>query len=438
MTVEADDRNGGIAAIDVTIHVADVNEPPEAPARPRVEPASSTSLTVTWTEPANTGPGIDGYDVQYRTGSGNFIPWPHNSADLTATITNLTPGASYEVRVRATNDEGTGAWSPSGVGTTHGRLISVCDRVPPIREAIVNAIPGVDACGDVSASHLASIVALDVRHKDATGLDADDFAGLTGMEDLVLEHVDIGLLPNAVFSGLISLKKIKIYDAFLSELNAGIFAGLPALETLDLRANFLTTLPAGVFSMVSSLKTISLWGNRLSSVDVRAFSGLPTLRNLSLAGNQFSTLPENVFSNLPALETLYLSYNRFSTLPEGVFSGLETLKRLDLVGNPVDPLPIMVSLERAGAGQFKAKAHTGAPFVIVLPISVANGAIDGGTSNITIHRGRVESDVLRVSRTAGATSAVSVDIERLPAPPQFHQGYTLVKSTADLPLVVLE
>ncbi len=122
-----------------------------------------------------------------------------------------------------------------------------------------------------------------------------------------------------------------------------------------------------------------------------------------------------------------------------VFSELEALKQLYLEGNPVDPLPITVSLERAGAGQFKAKAHTGAPFDIVLPISIANGTIDGGTSRITIHRGRVESDVFRVSRTAGTTSAVSVDIEQLPTPHTvFHQGYTLVKSTADLPLVVLE
>ena len=46
--MEADDRNGGTATIDVTIHVADVDEPPEAPVRPGVQPASSTSLTVTW------------------------------------------------------------------------------------------------------------------------------------------------------------------------------------------------------------------------------------------------------------------------------------------------------------------------------------------------------------------------------------------------------
>ena len=88
VTVEADDRNGGIATIGVTIYVGDVNEPPRAPARPQVAPASSTSLTVTWTEPTNTGPAITDYDIQYRTGSSSFIPYPHNTG-TTTTITDL-------------------------------------------------------------------------------------------------------------------------------------------------------------------------------------------------------------------------------------------------------------------------------------------------------------------------------------------------------------
>ena len=115
VTVEADDRNGGTASINVTVHVADVDEPPQAPVRPQVEPASSTSLTVTWTEPANTGPEVDDYDVQYRTGSGSFLPWPHNTS-TTTTITNLQVNTRYEVQVRAHNDEGESEWSASGFG----------------------------------------------------------------------------------------------------------------------------------------------------------------------------------------------------------------------------------------------------------------------------------------------------------------------------------
>ena len=115
VTMEAEDGHGGIAAIDVTIHVADVEEPPGRPSAPWVEPASSTSLTVTWTEPANTGPDVHDYDVQYRK-SGSFLPWTHDGDGTTTTITDLDVNTRYEVQVRATNDEGTGEWSSSGFG----------------------------------------------------------------------------------------------------------------------------------------------------------------------------------------------------------------------------------------------------------------------------------------------------------------------------------
>ena len=75
---------------------------------------------MTWDEPANTGPEINDYDVQYREGaSGGFSAWTHNSAQRTATITGLTPGTSYQAQVLARNDEGTSEWSQSGEGRTN-------------------------------------------------------------------------------------------------------------------------------------------------------------------------------------------------------------------------------------------------------------------------------------------------------------------------------
>ena len=126
--LEADDPYGGNATIGVAIHVADVDEPPDVPDRPQVQPASSTSLTVTWTAPTNTGPNIFDYDVQYRTGSGNFDPWPHDNTGTTTTITNLDVNKRYEVQVRAHNDEGESRWSPSGFGTTSANLPPVFDE----------------------------------------------------------------------------------------------------------------------------------------------------------------------------------------------------------------------------------------------------------------------------------------------------------------------
>ena len=117
--VRVEDGQGGSATISVTIDVEDVDEAPDRPAAPTVTGSTSSSLTVGWTAPDNTGPEIRDYDVQYRQGSsGGFTDWSHSGPGTTATITGLVTGTAYEVQVRATSDEGTGDWSPSGGGTT--------------------------------------------------------------------------------------------------------------------------------------------------------------------------------------------------------------------------------------------------------------------------------------------------------------------------------
>ena len=128
-----------------------------------------------------------------------------------------------------------------------------------------------------------------------------------------------------------------------------------------------------------------------------------------------------------------------SSLPADLFDGLTALTTLHLQSNAVNPLPLTVSLEKVGEGQFKAVAPTGAPFELVLPVSVSGpGAIEGGATTITIPTGGLESAPLTVPRTPGTTAAVTVDIGNLPSlPPVEHEGYSLVKSE-DLPLLVWE
>ena len=101
------------------ITVTDEDEPPAKPDAPTVSAASHTSLTATWTKPTNTGPAITDYDVRYRKGiTGTFTDWPHTGIATTTTITGLTSNTSYQVQVRAKNDEGTGPWSDEGTGKT--------------------------------------------------------------------------------------------------------------------------------------------------------------------------------------------------------------------------------------------------------------------------------------------------------------------------------
>ena len=122
VVVKADDGGGGTAAsVTVTITITDVNEAPERPAAPTVTATagSTTSLSVSWTEPATSGPDIDDYDLRYREGtSGGWSNGPQNVTATLASIGSLDAGTSYQVQVRATNDEGDSNWSPSGSGAT--------------------------------------------------------------------------------------------------------------------------------------------------------------------------------------------------------------------------------------------------------------------------------------------------------------------------------
>ena len=108
--------------IAVEIAVRDIAEPPAAPTvtvtSPEVDAvATVATLTVTWDVPENTGPPITGYEVEC-SGSGvtagqcpqPISPTPNDNV-VSYTIADLTPGSSYRVRVRATNDEGAVAWS---------------------------------------------------------------------------------------------------------------------------------------------------------------------------------------------------------------------------------------------------------------------------------------------------------------------------------------
>ena len=119
VTVSAADANGGATSIPVTVLVTNVAEPPDAPSAPTVAGASSTSLSVTWSAPANTGrPALTDYDVQYRAGTDDFADWAHAGTATTATITGLEADTAYQVQVLARNADGASAWSASGEGRT--------------------------------------------------------------------------------------------------------------------------------------------------------------------------------------------------------------------------------------------------------------------------------------------------------------------------------
>ena len=115
----------------VTVTVDDVIEAPEKPAKPTPAGSTVNSVTVMWSEPGNTGPAITDYDVRWReqgTSGWTELPDTGTEADntaLTATISGLDQNKTYEVQVRAENDEGMSGWSSSGTPSTSANAAPV-------------------------------------------------------------------------------------------------------------------------------------------------------------------------------------------------------------------------------------------------------------------------------------------------------------------------
>ena len=208
--------------------------------------------------------------------------------------------------------------------------VSVCGRTAQVRDAIVEAVSGVN-CADITEGHLAGIIQLLLVDKGIGALQAGDFAGLTELEIL---HLDNNLL---------------------TELPPVIFDGLWALSVLHLQGNRLTALPADVFSGLAALESLNLNNNLLAELPPALFDGLGALDTLRLQENLLTTLSAGVFSDLAALRVLFLNQNDLTALPAGVFSSLGALSVLRLEGNPGsgDFLPIADAGadQAAGAGQ---------------------------------------------------------------------------------------
>ncbi len=108
-------------AITLTVNVTDADEPPGAPTGVEVT-STANGLDVTWTAPVMTGkPPLTGYDVESRLRSsaadaptevwGDWTDASHSGTTASASLDELTPGATYQVRVRGVNAEGDGEWA---------------------------------------------------------------------------------------------------------------------------------------------------------------------------------------------------------------------------------------------------------------------------------------------------------------------------------------
>ncbi len=140
---------------------------------------------------------------------------------------------------------------------------TVCTRTPAVRDAIVEAIAGVDNCADVTPAHLRGITGLLTIRNPAT-VRIGDFDGLIAVVDLSLANGRLTTLPAGIFDGLRAVQRLFLQGNQLTTLPAGFFSGLDMLRLVQLRGNTLRTLPEGLFDGLSrpgGLDSLSLIDN---------------------------------------------------------------------------------------------------------------------------------------------------------------------------------
>ena len=153
------------ATQSIVVTVRDVDEAPLRPSAPVLSSSTSTSLSVGWSAPSNTGPAISDYDLGYGLNSnGPFTDWPHSDASRSATITGLNASTLYYVRVRAGNAEGDSSWSEPASFTTGSAVtnsdpvfassssFSVNENLLSVGTVVASDVDGEDSVTDYSVS----------------------------------------------------------------------------------------------------------------------------------------------------------------------------------------------------------------------------------------------------------------------------------------------
>ena len=207
-------------------------------------------------------------------------------------------------------------------------------RTQKVVDTIVEAISGVTACADVTATHLENIASLsfDVLTVRLASLQSGDFAGLTGLTTLDLSDHHLSQLPAGVFDSLTDLTILRINGNRITSLDANIFDQLSDLNTLQLNNNAITSLDPNIFDQLSNLDTLHLHNNAITSLNANIFSRLTNLRILVLSGNRIEVLPQNLFNGLRNLGQLFLDGNPLQHITPSYFAGqnLESLTYLYL------------------------------------------------------------------------------------------------------------
>ena len=339
------------------------NAPTVATEIPNQTAMSGTAFSYEF--PATTFNDADSDTLTYTATLADDTPLPAWLSFSAATRTfSGTPTAAETVSVKVTASDASDSVSDSFDIVVSAAVTGICSRTAEVQTALLDATSRT-TCADVTAADLASVTSLTVNNYSGTVLDPADFAGLTGLTNLLFggspqlttvpdnafagvtaltlldfnSLVTVTMFAEDAFSGLTALENLNLSGNDLTTLDEDIFDGLTSLRILNLSFTSLTTLAADIFNGLTALEEIDLsFSSNMAALDEDTFDGLTALHTLDLSFTALTTLDADIFDGLTALRLLSLSGNRLTTLDADIFDGLTALSRLELQGNRLTAL----------------------------------------------------------------------------------------------------
>ena len=303
----------------------------------------------------------------------------HDVAELLGATDPLNPDAGDTEE----GDEGETGNGGKPVGGKPGRnigpraTVNICGRTPEVVDALLDAIEDNGhssvTCSTVTDAQLAEVFEISVDGYSSDKIVPSDFAGLTGLEELLIRgSLQLTTVQASAFSELsasprfgsllLGANRIKTvhrdaFDGFslsdsywptprislggnvIETLPLGVFDEVTGLEGLDLSSNHISGFEEGFFANLPDLEELSLTGNDIKFIPTGMFKGLATLTYLGLSHNALTAVEADYFEDLPNLVDLNLGYNDISRLHPDSFSGLASLEDLNLQRNVIEELP---------------------------------------------------------------------------------------------------
>ena len=100
-----------------------IPRPPTELSLQRTLDSNNPAFAVTWVRSSTSGSPILHYEVQYRvSGTASWSALSSNPTTTSATLSSLQTGTSYQVRVRAISEIGSGNWSDYVSETTYNAV----------------------------------------------------------------------------------------------------------------------------------------------------------------------------------------------------------------------------------------------------------------------------------------------------------------------------